>query len=312
MADVRLRYFALPPGPDGHVNMRLKRNAALLLCEGATAVFCDDDDWRAPGSVQAQLDALEYASAEVCTIQVAHVCEIDATQQQVRYIDTPAGGGIFSQRLGNPGTAALRRCVWEANPLLGFPDTSCEDVDFVRLLLAENPLLDRARPHRCTHVLLDAMELRRQSVRHAIFITVRLVGFHHEWPLEALRMAPRDEPPPCLSPQDVAFFRTYCDSLAALKARGRTLPVEDVPPEASGLPVETAQAPSQPTPALLSPPTPPLNIDAILADASVRMATASRALPLVTALLRAGQSCGLQQQQQQQQQLCSRLPKGPA
>ena len=156
-AGVRLRYVALPPDPEtGVVNMRLKRNVALLLCTGRVAIFCDDDDWRSPESVQTQLDAMSHHRAHVSAWQVHHVCEIDARARAVRYFDTADGGGIFSRRLGNPGSCALRREVWESNPSLGFPDSPCEDVDYLRILLSDSPLLEDARPLRCSFALIDA------------------------------------------------------------------------------------------------------------------------------------------------------------
>ena len=84
-AGVALRYVALPPNKDGHVNMRLKRNVGLLLCRGPVAVFCDDDDWRALESVQAQLDVLDASGADLCTLQVRHVCELDPRASAVRW-----------------------------------------------------------------------------------------------------------------------------------------------------------------------------------------------------------------------------------
>ena len=97
---MRLRYVALPPDPEtGVVNMRLKRNVALLLCTGRVAIFFDDDDWRSPESVQTQLDAMSHHRAHACAWQVHHVCEIDARTRAVRYFDTPDGGGIFSRRI---------------------------------------------------------------------------------------------------------------------------------------------------------------------------------------------------------------------
>ena len=169
-AGVRLRYIALPAGADGRVNMRLKRNVGLLLCEADVAVFCDDDDWRSPDSVQAQLDALASSGCDLCTLQVDHLCELDPSAQPpcARFFNTPDGGGIFSTRLGNPGTVALRRGVWESNEVLGFPDSPCEDVDFMRLVLSESPLLATFRPVRPTHMLLGRADLRRQSRDHAV------------------------------------------------------------------------------------------------------------------------------------------------
>ena len=105
---VRLRYVALPPAEDGCVNMRLKRNVGLLLCRGSAAVFFDDDDWRSVGSLQMQLNALDDASLDVCTLQVSTVCELDpstgctvdggcvptsSSPASVRYLATPGGGG---------------------------------------------------------------------------------------------------------------------------------------------------------------------------------------------------------------------------
>eukprot|EP00966_Prymnesium_polylepis_P053345 1233777-Prymnesium_polylepis.1 len=72
----------------------------------------------------------------------------------------------------------LRRRAWERNGGLGFPDTAVEDVDFVRLLTADSPLLARARGLRCSHALLDAAALRVQG-RAPTFMTVRLLGRHH-------------------------------------------------------------------------------------------------------------------------------------
>eukprot|EP00966_Prymnesium_polylepis_P034378 798654-Prymnesium_polylepis.1 len=65
----RLRYVALPPDEDGRVNMRLKRNAGLLLCSGDAVVFFDDDDWRSPDSMQAQLELLRRSAADVVSVQ---------------------------------------------------------------------------------------------------------------------------------------------------------------------------------------------------------------------------------------------------
>ena len=89
------------------------------------------------------------------------MCELDASRRAVRYFGLADGGGIFSRRLGNPGTMLLRRRAWEANPHLGFPETACEDVDFVRLLTADEPALDGRRGRRCAHTLVDAAALRR-------------------------------------------------------------------------------------------------------------------------------------------------------
>ena len=95
----------VPPDPtSGRVNMRLKRNIGLELSTGAAVCFFDDDDWRSIHSVQAQLDQLEATDADVCTLQVHYLCEIDAASASVRYFHTPDGGEIFSPRLGNPGT----------------------------------------------------------------------------------------------------------------------------------------------------------------------------------------------------------------
>ena len=146
----RLRYVALPPGENGRVNMRLKRNVGLHLSGGGVVVFFDDDDWRSCDSVQAQLELLRRTGADVATVQVQHVCELggvahgDVRPSCVRYFATEDGGGLFSTRLGNPGTMMLRRRAWERNCELGFPDTGVEDVDFVRLLTADCPLLAQA------------------------------------------------------------------------------------------------------------------------------------------------------------------------
>ena len=161
--------------------------ACVPLCiarQGAAACFFDDDDWRSSDSVQAMLEQLAAADAEICTLQarrmhdrflrapptfpracqVQYVCELDTAAQTARYFHLPGlqqpnlaprahegchlclgccadGGGVFSARLGNPGTLLLRRAVWESNKALGFPDTPAEDVDYVRLLTAETPLL---------------------------------------------------------------------------------------------------------------------------------------------------------------------------
>ena len=147
----QLRYVALPPNEDGRVNMRLKRNVGLLLSGGGVVVFFDDDDWRSCDSVQAQLELLRRSGADLATVQVQHVCELggaahnDKPCSSARYFVPEDGGGLFSTRLGNPGTMMLRRRAWERNGELGFPDTGVEDVDFVRLLTADSPLLVQAR-----------------------------------------------------------------------------------------------------------------------------------------------------------------------
>ena len=112
---------------------------------------------------------------------------MDATARSVRYAATPDGGGVFSARLGNPGSAAIRRLAWEANSAVGYPDTPCEDLDYCRLLLSDAPTLAPSRPRRCSHVLIDMAELRRQGRGVASgFMTVRLIGHSHVWPLPSL------------------------------------------------------------------------------------------------------------------------------
>ena len=241
----RVRYIAVPPDSVGRVNMRLKRNLALLLCAGNVAIFFDDDDWRSVESVQAQFDLLSSASVDVCTVQVQYVCELSGSDdaddgggggggdgdgdsdggggggggggdggttskagphQGVRYFATPDGGGIFSARLGNPGSMMLRRQAWVSNSLLGFPDTSTEDIDLVRLLTASAPVLSCLRPHRCSHALLDAAVLHAQG-RQPTFMTVRLLGRHHEWPLLPLQLTPMASPPQCLDKVDARPVR---------------------------------------------------------------------------------------------------------
>ena len=91
---VRLRYVVVPPDPTtGRVNMRLKRNLGLELCTGSFACFFDDDDWRSADSVQAQLARLAATGADVCTLQVEYVCELDATARAARYFYLAGGGG---------------------------------------------------------------------------------------------------------------------------------------------------------------------------------------------------------------------------
>ena len=263
-AGVRLRYVALPPDPEtGVVNMRLKRNVALLLCTGRVAIFFDDDDWRSPESVQTQLDAMSHHRAHACAWQVHHVCEIDARARAVRYFDTPDGGGIFSRRLGNPGSCALRREVWETNSSLGFPDTPCEDVDYMRILLSESPLLEAARPLKCSFALIDGAELTRQRCLPG-FMTVRLLGFAHVWPLQPLQgITPMPQPPPCMPSDDVNFLSAYCERLH--------------PPVASVLPDDAL--PPLPADAMPS--------DHLLAEAARRMAAANSALLMLSAYLQA-------------------------
>ena len=217
---VRLRHVSVPPDASGRVSMRLKRNVALLLASADALCFFDDDDWRARDSVATQLAVL--GDADVCTLQVQHVCELDASRRTARYFGLADGGGIFSRRLGNPGTMLLRRRAWEANPHLGFPETACEDVDFVRLLTADVPALDGRRGRRCAHTLVDAAALRRlgsaESSRTKM-MTVRLLGYAHEWALAPLELPPMDTPPQCLDAEEVAFY----DAQAAALADGAVL-----------------------------------------------------------------------------------------
>ena len=92
--NARLRYALVPPDPaTGLVNMRLKRNLGLELCTGSFACFFDDDDWRSADSVQAQLARLAATGADVCTLQVEYVCELDATARAARYFYLAGGGG---------------------------------------------------------------------------------------------------------------------------------------------------------------------------------------------------------------------------
>ena len=91
--NVRLRYVLVPPDPEtGLVSMRLKRNIGLELCTGGAACFFDDDDWRSVHSVHAQLERLAAADADVCTLQVEYVCELDAKARSARYLHVPGGG----------------------------------------------------------------------------------------------------------------------------------------------------------------------------------------------------------------------------
>ena len=84
----------MPPDPaTGLVNMRLKRNLGLELCTGSFACFFDDDDWRSADSVQAQLARLAATGADVCTLQVEYVCELDAAARAARYFYLAGGGG---------------------------------------------------------------------------------------------------------------------------------------------------------------------------------------------------------------------------
>ena len=212
---VRLRHVSVPPDASGRVSMRLKRNVALLLASADALCFFDDDDWRARDSVATQLAVL--GDADVCTLQVQHVCELDASRRAARYFGLADGGGIFSRRLGNPGTMLLRRRAWEANSDLGFPETACEDVDFVRLLTADEPALDGRRGRRCAHTLVDAAALRLlggAESRRSKMMTVRLLGFAHEWALPPLALPPMNTPPQCLDAEEVAFYDAQAAALA--------------------------------------------------------------------------------------------------
>ena len=116
---VRCRYVAVP-GRGGKVNMRLKRNLAFELCTTDWLVFFDDDDWRsaevvpslspslflarpyssapflfllAAQAVQSQLDALSDSGADICTVQLQHVCELDTLALQVNTAQTGRAKG---------------------------------------------------------------------------------------------------------------------------------------------------------------------------------------------------------------------------
>ena len=71
--------------------------------------------------MHAQLARLVAADADVCTLQVEYVCELDAAAHAVRYFHLPGGGGLFSARLGNPGTMLLRRQAWTRSSSLKAP-----------------------------------------------------------------------------------------------------------------------------------------------------------------------------------------------
>ncbi|KAL1515106.1 hypothetical protein AB1Y20_004169 [Prymnesium parvum] len=255
----RLRYVALPPDACGAVNLRLKRTAALLLSAGDVAVFFDDDDWRSTHSVHAQLDAMAAAAADLVTVQVAYVCELGGAHAAPRYFALPrGGGGPFSSRLGNPGTMMVRRAAWERTAV-GFPDTAAEDVDFVRLLTLESPLLAQVRPIRCTHALLDERALARQS-RGATFMTVRLVGHAHEWPLPPLTLPPMASPPECLDEEERAFYHRMHLGLSS-SAPPHAEEEESVPP----------------------PPAPPLELPKVMEEAALRMRHATHSLLILSA-----------------------------
>ena len=257
----------------------------LLLSKGAVVVFYDDDDWRSHESVQAQLDALHHHEADVCTWQVQHLCELDGGASsssssgdgsssddvvigaRVRYFATPDGGGIFSSRLGNPGSCALKRCCFESNPSIGFPDTPCEDTDYMRLLRADDSGFTAAkhdRPlDRCSLALIDANELERQQ-RAPGFMTVRFVGRHHTnhvWTLKPLEIEPMAHPPECLDERPVRFYEEHCKALHA--------------------PKEESEEQEEPSPPPM--PAPPANLAEVLEEAGKRMAAANKLLLLLTA-----------------------------
>ena len=282
---VRLRYVAVAPdAATGRVNMRLKRNLALHLCQSDHLLFFDDDDWRSADAAQAQLEALASSGGDMCTVQVQYVCEIDPrAPAPIRYYHTPDGADIFSARLGNPGSMLLSRSVWEESPELGFPDTPCEDVDYARLLTEPSTLLSRYRSRCCINTLLDARELS-ESQRQPTMMCVRLIGFSHEWPLRPLEeREERDEegsraaaprrltaPPSCLSEDDVRFYGDF--------VRGLQEPPQEPPQEPFPLERGASSAPPPPPP-----PPPPPGLEAALQAASRRMQNATLAIRLVDA-----------------------------
>lgn len=221
LCDTRVRYLSVPDaGPRG---MRLKRNAALELARGELLVFCDDDDWRSNDSLWCQLEALRSEHADVCSVQVGCVCELDVCEQVVRYrtLDD-AGSGVFSRHLGNPGTVMLRRSLLAESSSLGFPDTPCEDVDMLSVLTSQTPLPQHLRPRQYRHVLLDrAMTARVRETIGAqspagarvdgpTFMTVRQRGFAHEWAaMDVSAVRPSLTPPAWLPRADADLYAAH-------------------------------------------------------------------------------------------------------
>ena len=83
----RLQYVALPSdaGEGCRVCLRLKRNVALEMASniGADAIlFFDDDDWRSLDASQAQIDAMRVSGADVCSVQVQYMCELDVAGEK--------------------------------------------------------------------------------------------------------------------------------------------------------------------------------------------------------------------------------------
>lgn len=117
--DARIRYLHLP----GPTSIGAKRNLACESAKGELILHLDDDDWYAPDWVEAQVEALTRAGADVCGLDRPYFYD-PARRRAFRY-EYPRGGRPWV----HGATLCYTRTLWARNP---FPDTSQgEDVRFL-------------------------------------------------------------------------------------------------------------------------------------------------------------------------------------
>jgi glycosyltransferase involved in cell wall biosynthesis len=117
--DPRIRYVRTEPV----ATLGEKRNLACSLTEGELILHWDDDDWMAPGWIEAQVDALESHRADV--VGLSDLYFYAAAQRRAWRYAYP--GGLRPWVAG--ATLAYRRAFWAEGP---FPPLQLgEDVRFL-------------------------------------------------------------------------------------------------------------------------------------------------------------------------------------
>jgi hypothetical protein len=118
-ADDRIRYIRL----DARVPLGSKRNLACEAADADVIVHWDDDDWMAPGWIDAQVRALLEAEADVAGLsQVYFYAPVE--RRAWRYV-YPAGGKPWV----HGATLCYTRAFWQRNPFP--PITVGEDLRFL-------------------------------------------------------------------------------------------------------------------------------------------------------------------------------------
>lgn len=158
LSDPRIRGIEAPSDP--HVLLGGLRNIAVAASRGSYVATWDDDDWHAPGRLQAQMDVIREHARPACVLRRCQVFDLATSRAFV--------SGPYTWEMS---------LVCEKGALPAYPNVARgEDKAVVENLLHGHKLIELERPDLYIYVYHGGNTCGRTHFKRNVFAEARSLG----------------------------------------------------------------------------------------------------------------------------------------